>query len=296
MSMLRPWPTVSGFTVVHNAKRLEYPLEAALESLLPYCDEIIINHALSDDGTDDLLRHFKEKHGKRVRILETTWDAENTRGGNLIRDKTNEALKECQGDLCFYLQADEVLHEEDLPALQSQLHKLASHPTALGLAFDYLHFYGDCHHHVVSRNWYRREVRVIKNHKGIASFRDAQGFRQADDSKVPALLAGARVFHYGHVRTNEMMLQKRKHMAPLWGEALNAVPYELYRPLGLRRFHGSHPQVLKSWRGFGQTHFTPDHFSRRWNFQEAKNWLALIVERWLPWRMGEFTNYDRIKA
>ena len=45
-----------------------------------------------------------------------------------------------------------------------------------GFLFKYMHFYGSYNYVATSRQWYRNEIRVIRNNIGVQSFQDAQGF------------------------------------------------------------------------------------------------------------------------
>src|SRR5437879_9097962 len=62
---------VSGFTLVRNAVRLDYPIVPAIRSILEICDEVVVNVGKSDDATRDLVAGLGDP---RVRILDTVWD------------------------------------------------------------------------------------------------------------------------------------------------------------------------------------------------------------------------------
>jgi len=103
---------VSGFTFVRNGNSLDYPFVPAICSLLPLCDEIIVNVPRS---TDDTLAAVKAIGSPKIKIIETEWDDNARTGGLALSHHTNLALKQCTGDWCVYIQADEVLHEERSP-------------------------------------------------------------------------------------------------------------------------------------------------------------------------------------
>ena len=110
-----------------------------------------------------------------------------------------------------YVQADEALHEDDHPALRASLARLHAEPRAEGLLFEYVHFYGSFHTVGVSRRWYRHEIRAVKLGVGVRSWRDAQGFRVVEGGgarKLRVLPSGARMYHYGWVRSPEDMWRK----------------------------------------------------------------------------------------
>ena len=73
------------------------------------------------------------------------------------------ALFNCTGDWAFYLEADEVVHEDDLPKIRAAMEKHLNDARVEALVFDYLHFYGNANTTVWSPGWYRSEVRIIRN-------------------------------------------------------------------------------------------------------------------------------------
>ena len=54
---------VSGFTIVRNAIKLDFPVEASIRSLLPVCDEVVVNVGRSEDGTLELVRAIRRSAG-----------------------------------------------------------------------------------------------------------------------------------------------------------------------------------------------------------------------------------------
>ena len=47
---------VSGFTIVRNAVKYDYPVVASIQSLLPLCDEVIVLIGNSEDETEQLIQ------------------------------------------------------------------------------------------------------------------------------------------------------------------------------------------------------------------------------------------------
>src|SRR5213078_323746 len=114
---------VSGFTFCRNAVRYDYPLVESIRSILPIVDEFIVNVGRCDDGTLELVRSIGDP---KIRMIESVWDETLRKDGLIYSQQTNIALAQCTGDWAFYLQADEVVHEGDLPkivgAMQTYLH------------------------------------------------------------------------------------------------------------------------------------------------------------------------------
>ena len=166
----------AGFTFIRNALLYDYPVVEAITSILPVCDYFVVTVGKSDDGTLDLIRGIGDP---KIHILETVWDDALREGGRVLAVETNKAFDAIppEFDWCFYIQADECVHEADLPVIRAGMERWLNDPETEGLLFKYRHFYGSYDYVGVSRRWYRREVRIIRNNKRIRSYRDAQGFR-----------------------------------------------------------------------------------------------------------------------
>jgi len=282
---------ISGFTIVRNAQVLDYPFEESVRSLLLFCDEVIINCGDSTDDTVALCEKLAED--KRVRVIRSVWSREGQSGGYQLKCQSDAALKECHGDWCVYLQADEVMHEADIPKILSAMAAADADANVDGIVFDYLHFYGNYAHAISGRNWYRREVRAFKNGRGIEAYRDAQGFRK-NEERLTAVSSGARVFHYGYVRTSESLQKKSREMSQWWGQTPDPQreDYRLYRHVGLRRFKDSHPRVMAGRLARNGEYVDPSLCTRKWDRNELKNAVTLLWESVVPYRIGEFRNYD----
>src|ERR1035437_2435998 len=166
---------VSGFTIVRNAVTFDYPVVEAITSVLPLCDEFIVNVGDCDDGTLELIQSI---NSPKIKIIQSTWDDTLREGGKLLAVETNRAFDAVSAGShwAFYIQSDEVLHEKYLDTVRvgMEAHKYNLHVE--GLLFDYTHFYGSYDYVGDSRRWYRNEIRVIRNDKEIRSYKDAQGF------------------------------------------------------------------------------------------------------------------------
>ena len=69
----------------------------------------------------------------------------------------------CSGDWAFYLEGDEIVHEDDLPKIRTCMEQYLNNPEVEALAFDYHHFFGSSQWLATSPAWYRRECRIIRN-------------------------------------------------------------------------------------------------------------------------------------
>jgi len=203
---------LSGFTFVRNAVRYQYPLVESIRSILPIVDEFVVNVGRCDDGTLQLVRSVTDP---KIRIIESIWDENLRRDGLIYSQQTNIALSHCTGDWAFYLQADEVIHERDLPQILEALTRNHRNPAVRGLLFRYLHFVGD--YWSLNPWFYHRAVRIIRNNGEI----DAET-RSAFISKRPAsIFKAGRVtglhsqelgsFTMGGSRTPRLCWQKSRN-------------------------------------------------------------------------------------
>jgi len=219
-----------------------------LRSILPIVDELIV--AVAPGDPDDTTRDVVASLGDpRVHVLDATWDE--SRRHLAYSDLTNVALDACTGDWCLYVQADEVIHEDDHPRIVARCGELLDDARVDGMLFDYLHFFGDYAHVQDGQGWYRREIRLVRNGVGIRSVRDAQSFRRPPQRRLTVARSGARIFHYGWVRHPRLMQDK---VRAFWSHRVGAAEVEArhggegefdYGPLGrLPRWEGAHPRVM----------------------------------------------------
>jgi hypothetical protein len=109
---------VSGFTFVKDAMRLDYPIVESITSVLPLVDEFIVNIG---DCSDDTPRLIESIGSPKIRVLRSRWDPGIRSGGRMLAIQADLALSRCTGDWAVYIQADEVLHDDDLPNIRSAL-------------------------------------------------------------------------------------------------------------------------------------------------------------------------------
>ena len=103
---------VSGFTFLRNGQKLGYP----------FVDEFVITLGPCDNNTEPMLRQIGNP---RIRIIPTQWN-ERIRNdysvkGFVSSQQKSIALFNCTGDWVFYLEADEVVHENGLPKIRAAM-------------------------------------------------------------------------------------------------------------------------------------------------------------------------------
>jgi glycosyltransferase involved in cell wall biosynthesis len=238
---------VSCFTFLRNANMLGYPFMESIKSALPLCDEYIVNIG---DSEDDTLERVKNINSPKIRIIQSQWNEKMTTKGYVYGQQKSIAHYNCTGDWALYLEADEVIHEEDIPKIKQVMQRYLDNDKVEALAFDFIHFYGNHLTYVWSPGWYRREVRAIKN--TIRAYSpDGLFFVVLESNKKGrypnAVLSNAKIYHYGWVRREEQMDEKVRRVNKYFGSNQDKTDYSKIDPMVLKEFKGTHPQVMKDW-------------------------------------------------
>ena len=242
---------VSGFTVIRNAIKYDYPIVEAIQSILPLCDEVVVAVGNSDDNTLELIQNIDPK----IRIIETIWDDSLREGGRVLAVETDKAYAaiSADSDWAFYIQGDEVIHEKYHPAILASMQKYKGDLKVEGLLFNYKHFYGSYDYIGSSLSWYLDEIRIIRNRKDIFSYRDAQGFRKLPNQKLNIKKIDAYVYHYVWVKAPEVMQKKQESFHKMWHDdswveenVVKAVEFDYQSKIDqLKLFDETHPLVMQ---------------------------------------------------
>ncbi len=287
---------ISGFTFIRNAIKYDYPVVESIRSILALCDEFVVAIGNSDDGTRTLVESIGSS---KIRIIDTIWDESLREGGAVLAVETNKALDAISPDStwAFYIQADEVIHEQSHCVLKAAMEKWKDTPAVEGLLLHYLHFYGSYDYIGDSRKWYRNEVRIIRNDKQIRSYKDAQGFRK-NGKPLHVKSTGGTIHHYGWVKPPESQKTKLKYFHTLWHDenwlnkhASSIEGFDYSQIDSLARFTGTYPEVMKeriankNW----DLDFDP---SQKKLSPKAK--LLHFIEVHTGYRIGEYKNYKLI--
>jgi len=250
---------VSCFTFIRNGNLLGYPYVESIRSALPLCEEFVVAVGNSDDET---LERIRAIDSNKLVILETRWNEKMQDRGFVYAQQKMIAQYNCSGDWAFYLEGDEVLHENDLNTIRTSMEHHLANPQVEALVFDYHHFFGSPQWRAISPGWYRRAPRIIRN--TIRSWApDGLFFVVMDHNKrgryPRAALAGAPIYHYGHVRQIAAMREKNSRVGKYWKHDHPLFDGYQIDPLALAPFAGSHPAVLAEWlETSAERQFTPD--------------------------------------
>lgn len=288
---------VTGFTFIRNAIQFDFPVVEAIQSILPICNDFVVAVGKSQDDTLALIRQIDPQ---KIRVIETVWDESLREGGTVYAQETDKAFQAIsdQSDWAFYIQGDEVVHEQDLPTIQAAMHRWKDDEKVDGLLFDYLHFYGSYDYIGDSPKWYRKEIRAIKNNKNIYSYRDAQGFRKNDNEKLNVKPVSAKIYHYGWVKDPRVMLQKHLHIHKYWNNdeaekhiKVSTEGFDYSQIDSLAAFEGTHPQVIQQRIQQQNWQFSHDISRKNLSFKyRLKLWLFRLTGKYI----GEYKNYKKV--
>ncbi len=251
---------VSGFTFVRNGVILGYPYIESIKSLLSICDEVVVAVGNSDDETLEQVRAIADP---KLRIIPTIWNESMADRGYVYAQQKMIAQFNCTGDWAFYLEGDEIIHENDVPLIRAQMAKYLDDKEVEALVFDYHHFYGTPEMLAISPRWYRRAPRIIRN--TIRSWApDGLFWVVMDENKrgryPKSALVNCYMYHYGHVRSAQSMAEKSKRVERYWGKKPGMFEgYNHVDVAGLTKFHGTHPKIVHEWLECSAEHeFIPD--------------------------------------
>ncbi len=285
---------VTGFSFIKNAVKYDFPIVEAITSILPVCDEFVIAAGKSDDDTLGLINSIGSP---KIRVLETEWDENLREGGRVLADETNKAYNAISADTdwCFYIQGDEVFHENDLPKIKAAMQLYKDDKSVEGLVFDHINFFGSYDFIADSRHWQKKEVRVIRKDPSITSHKDAMSFRKGD-RKLYCKLVDATIYHYGWVKDPRTQSEKRKAFEKLWHDdnwmEQNIKDESMFNYSSIdsvKKFNGTHPAVIAE--RIKKTNWT-------FEFDPTLSTNLPLKKRVLNWfyqttgiHIGEFKNY-----
>ncbi len=270
---------VSGFTFLRNAQMLGFPFVQSIKSILPVVDEFVIALGPCEDDTEKMILEIGDP---KIKIIHTVWNDNMQCKGYAYAQQKSIALFNCTGDWAVYLEGDEVIHEDDLPAIKASMERYVNDNRVEALVLDFVHFYGNKNTYAWSPAWYRREVRILKNSVRYYAI-DGLFFLvvlKSKKSRYPmAAHSGARVYHYGWVRSEDDMNRKLHKIGLYMGaKKINEVTYTDIDSKILNEFKGTHPEVMHKWLPEAKGIFKANP-SHKLTKREKKHRFALVIEK-----------------
>lgn len=287
---------VAGFSIIKDAITYDYPIAEALRSILPICDKVFVAVGESGDATRDLVQQIDPE---KIVILDTQWDTTQREGGRVLALETDKAFQAIpkEFDWCFYIQGDEVLHEKYHTVVKDAMFTYWQEQEVESLLFNYKHFYGSYDYVAEASNFYKKEIRIIRNNKAIFSYRDAQGFRKLPNEKLRAKYIEAFIYHYGWVKHPNAMQSKQLNFNTYWHNdewieknIAQAEFFDYSNIKTLSRFTGSHPEVMLA--RIDKINWQFDYDLSKSSYS-VKDRLKLLLNRWFGINLN-YQNYIEV--
>ena len=238
---------VSAFTFIKNGQVLGYPFIQSIQSVLPIVDEFVVNVGESEDNTLALIESI---NNSKIRIIKSKWNDQMKDKGYVYGQQKMIAHFNCCFDWAFYVEGDEIYHENDLNKIKSAMEVNLSDKNVEALALNFLHFYGNANSYLDSPGWYRSEARIIRN--SIRTYSpDGLFWVVLDGNKrgryPKAKIIDAFCYHYGWVRTEEEMNLKSSKVQKYWDKTPEIIDYSQMDQSIIKLFQGRHPKIVESW-------------------------------------------------
>ena len=236
---------IYAFSILRNGVKYDYCFKESILSLIPLVTKFVLVLGDCDDQTEQQLEGIE-----KLEIIRTVWDPNKREGGEILSEQTNIGLSHLRNLVqdkkawAIYIQADEVVHEDDLKIIKEDIHQ-AENEGFDCLKFRYLHFWQEYHRIAINKKWYPNEIRAFSLKSSAQSWGDAQSFKGL---KRP-FFTDAYIYHYGHVREPNAYNLKRKDILKLYGHdqlqrKLKGREKKWDRQTKCISFWGNHPQVM----------------------------------------------------
>ena len=296
---------ISGFSYVRNGFDYGVPFLEAIQSALPICDEFIIAVGDSTDGTKEAILNL---NSDKIKIIDTIWDSNLKTGGQIFAQQTNIALDQITGDWAFHIQADEVIHENQINNIKNAIEKYDGDSHVDGFILPFLHFWGGYNYYRNTRRVHNFEVRIFRNNLGARSYRDSQGFRKYKSiasyqngtdkgEKLRVKLVDATVYHYNGVRPpvsfrkKAQMFGEQYHDKEAVEKQLTKDNYDWNNVDRVILFKGTHPCYMMDKVSHQNWEYTFDKSKAKWKLKDR---FIQPIEDILGFKIGEYKNYNLI--
>lgn len=110
---------LSGYTTTRNCVSMDYPFRESIQSLLDFCDEVVVMD--SSDGTDntkEVLAEMEKKNKGKLFVYHANMDWTVPNHGVYDGVLKQAAREKCTGDYLWQMDCDEVIHGADRKVLE----------------------------------------------------------------------------------------------------------------------------------------------------------------------------------
>jgi len=297
---------IAGFTYVRNGFDYGVPFLESIQSVLPICETFVVAVGDSIDGTREAIEQL---NSPKVKIIDTIWDMNLREGGKVFAQQANIALDQVQADWCLHIQSDEVFHENDLDKIVAAIDTYNEDKRVEGFILPFIHFWGGYDHIRNTRRVHNFEIRLFRNHIGVRSYRDSQGFRKYQSfeayengtekgEKLKVKKIDATVYHYTGIRSPDAyakkvaMFQSYYNTAEGLDKMMASHDFQMHSVDRTIPFTGSHPAIMHAKVAAQNWEYSYKKELSVWHKKDK--WLQPI-EDFFGFKLGEYKNYHLIK-
>ena len=226
-------PKIEAYMVLKNGDELGYPFEIAIKSVLPLVSKFLV----LCDGEEEQkrLRSISDK----IEVIPFSWNE--FEGEHTIAYWEDEAMKCCNTDWIFKVQANEIYGRSDLIKIAMNL-LLCDNNGYTGMIFNFIHHLGKSEM-MESPPAYDIAIRVCKK---LFSYNREDGFSLSTENSLHTDIVCHRYGWYNH----EQALKKAMHHCEMfkhWGDGnclLNAIKNGKLHVYKAVKFTGAHPEIV----------------------------------------------------
>lgn len=134
-------PSISGYTTTYNCISQKYPFQQSIQSMIEFCNEVVVVDGGSTDRTwetllemqenlvpmsdrlklfdsnESRLAYFNEKSPLKLKQIPRDWN--HPRFAVFDGQQKAEARKLCTGNFCWQMDSDEIVHENDYEKIKN---------------------------------------------------------------------------------------------------------------------------------------------------------------------------------
>ena len=297
---------IAGFTYVRNGFDYGVPFLESIQSVLPICEVFVVAVGDSTDGTREAIEQL---NSPKIKIIDTIWDMNLREGGKVFAQQANIALDQVQADWCLHIQSDEVFHENDLDKIVATIDTYNDDKRVEGFILPFIHFWGGYDHIRNTRRVHNFEIRLFRNHIGVRSYRDSQGFRKYHSfeayengtekgEKLKVKKMDATVYHYTGIRSPDAyakkvaMFQSYYNTAEGLDKMMASHDFQMHSVDRTIPFKGSHPAIMHDKVTSQNWEYS---YKKELSVWHKKDKFLQPIEDFLGFKLGEYKNYKLIK-
>ena len=196
---------IIGLTIVRNAISNGYLIAEVINTLSAVADEVVVCDGFSTDGTYEYLKTRSD-----IKLFQDDWNLQSNNGLEFAR-VTDLGIKRCDGDFIFYLQADELIHPNQIPHLKELIR--SNKYNSIDFRFNHIRYDLDC----CLREGYEHAARVVRN-KNVQSRDDGYDFQGEVN---PKHVSQIDIYHYGYVFLENILAKMINHSSNSYVDAPN---------------------------------------------------------------------------